>query len=75
MNRSVDGNGPDASHLGGTTRDDASPMECRICWYLYDLAEGDPLAAVPPGTGIEALPKEWCCPRCDSDRSYFLPVP
>lgn len=55
--------------IGADTR-----MECRICWYVYDPAEGDDVEQVPPGTPFTALPEHWCCPRCDAERDKFLPV-
>ena len=38
--------------------------ECRICWYVYDPALGDPVWQVEPGTPFEALPAHWSCPNC-----------
>ena len=49
-------------------------LECRICWHVYDPAEGDPVAQVPPGTPFSALPAHWTCPNCDADRSGFLVI-
>ncbi|MEA3412007.1 MAG: rubredoxin [Pseudomonadota bacterium] len=49
-------------------------LECRICWYVYDPAEGDPVEQVPPGTAFSALPAHWRCPQCDADKGMFLPV-
>ena len=64
---------PGASH--GTTRlADDSRLECRICWYLYDPAEGDPDQQVPPGTPFLQLPGHWRCPQCDAEPGSFLPV-
>ena len=53
---------------------DDSRLECRICWYLYDPAEGDPVQQIPPGTPFLELPGHWRCPQCDADPSAFLPV-
>jgi rubredoxin len=55
--------------IGADTR-----MECRICWYVYDPAEGDDVEQVPPGTPFTALPDYWCCPQCEAEREKFLPV-
>ena len=52
----------------------ATQLECRICWYVYDPAEGDPIEQVPPGTPFDALPDHWRCPQCDSAPDSFLPV-
>ena len=46
--------------------------ECRICWYVYDPAAGDPVWQVEPGTPFEALPPHWSCPNCAAEQSQFL---
>ncbi len=59
----------------GTARlEDSTSMECRICWYLYDPAVGDPVEQIEPGTPFTALPDYWRCPECDGEPSGFLPV-
>lgn len=60
----------DAS-LAARLQDD-SRLECRICWYVYDPQEGDPVAQVEPGTPFASLPEDWRCPQCDSEKSGFL---
>lgn len=57
----------DAARLAPTTR-----MECKICWHVYDPAEGCEVWQVPPGTPFSALPGEWRCPVCDGDRDQFM---
>jgi rubredoxin len=52
--------------------DDDVRLECKICWYVYDPAEGDPVWQIPPGTPFAALPEHWCCPVCDAARDQFL---
>jgi len=47
-------------------------LECRICWHVYDPAEGDPVAQIPPGTPFAELPSHWRCPNCDAAREQFL---
>ena len=54
--------------------DDDSRLECRICWYVYDPAVGDPVYQVEPGTPFRQLPDFWRCPECDSDADAFVPV-
>ncbi|MEI2624691.1 MAG: rubredoxin [Giesbergeria sp.] len=27
-------------------------LECKICWWVYDPAEGDPVWQIPPGTPV-----------------------
>ena len=57
----------DAARLPPTAR-----MECKICWHVYDPAEGCDVWQVPAGTPFAALPEEWRCPRCDGDREQFM---
>jgi rubredoxin len=54
--------------------DDDARLECRICWYVYDPAVGDPVYQVEPGTPFRALPDFWRCPECDAEPSGFIPV-
>ena len=59
----------------GTARlSESSRLECRICWYVYDPTEGDPVEQIPPGTPFTQLPDYWRCPECDADPGSFLPV-
>ena len=57
----------DASRIGAATR-----MECKICWHVYDPAEGCEQWQVPPGTPFAALPDHWRCPVCDGARDQFM---
>jgi len=52
--------------------DDDARLECRICWHIYDPAEGDPYWQIPPGTPFSRLPEHWTCPNCDSPRDGFI---
>ncbi|MDH4125301.1 MAG: rubredoxin [Gammaproteobacteria bacterium] len=52
----------------------ATRYECRICWYLYDPAAGDPLEQIPAGTEFRDLPEHWRCPQCDAGQFAFLPA-
>jgi rubredoxin len=57
----------------GLGRDDAvRRLECRICWHVYDPAEGDPVWQVPAGTPFDALPPHWSCPNCAATKDQFL---
>ena len=49
-------------------------MECKICWFVYDPAEGDVDSQVDPGTAFVDLPEGWRCPQCDGVQSNYLPV-
>jgi len=46
--------------------------ECGICWTVYDPADGDPVAQVPPGTPFDALPENWTCPNCEAPKHKFM---
>jgi rubredoxin len=54
--------------------DEDARLECRICWYVYDPAVGDPVHQVEPGTPFRELPDFWRCPECDAEPSAFLPA-
>jgi len=49
-------------------------LECRICWHVYDPAQGDPVWQVPPGTPFAQLPAHWTCPNCAAEKTGFLLV-
>jgi rubredoxin len=47
--------------------------ECKICWQVYDPAEGDPRVwQIPPGTPFADLPAHWTCPNCAATKDQFL---
>ncbi|WP_375592829.1 rubredoxin [Algihabitans albus] len=46
---------------------------CMICNHVYDPAEGDPEAGIPPGTPFEALPDDWQCPECGVSKDMYEP--
>ncbi len=46
---------------------------CEDCGYIYDPAEGDPEADIPPGTPFEDLPDDWVCPICGAPKKAFQP--
>ncbi|THF65332.1 rubredoxin [Pseudothauera rhizosphaerae] len=65
----------EGSYLGddGRLTDDAR-LECGICWWVYDPAEGDEVGGIPPGTPFARLPAHWTCPNCDAPKHKFLVV-
>ncbi len=63
-----------ASAAPGGRVDEATRLECRICWYVYDPAEGDEVEQIPSGTAFTALPAWWRCPQCDAEQDKFLPL-
>lgn len=63
----------EGSFLGDAARiAPESRLECKICWHVYDPAEGDPVNQIPPGTPFAALPEHWRCPNCDGVREQFM---
>jgi rubredoxin len=63
----------EGSYLGDNTVLDAgSRLECKICWWVYDPARGDPIWGVAPGTPFAELPPHWKCPNCDGAREQFM---
>lgn len=63
----------EGSYLGQADRLPAGArLECKICWWVYDPATGDPVWQVPPGTAFTALPAHWRCPQCDGDAEQFM---
>ena len=44
---------------------------CKVCGYIYDPADGDPVAGVSSGTPFEDLPEDWVCPACGAPKSEF----
>lgn len=65
----------EGSYLGNNSRiDDATRLECKICWWVYDPAEGDPVWQIMPGTPFSALPAHWRCPICDGDARQFMVI-
>ncbi len=53
---------------------DDTRLECRICWYVYDPADGDDADQIPSGTPFSCLPEHWRCPQCDAEKDKFLPL-
>jgi len=49
-------------------------LECKVCWYVYDPAAGDPVWRIAPGTAFTDLPPHWSCPNCATEKSGFLPL-
>ena len=63
----------EGSYLGNLAKLPAGArLECKICWWVYDPAQGDPVWQVPPGTAFAALPAHWRCPQCDGAAEQFM---
>lgn len=59
----------DRSKIGPGTK-----LECKVCWYVYDPAAGDPVWQIERGTPFHALPAHWACPNCSGDKEQFMVV-
>ena len=57
---------------GKITKD--TRLECKICWHVYDPAEGDGYWHIPAGTPFSQLPEHWTCPQCDGAKNDFLVI-
>jgi rubredoxin len=63
----------EGSYLGNLSKLPAGArLECKICWWVYDPALGDPVWQVDPGTPFSDLPSHWRCPQCDGDAEQFM---
>ena len=71
----INGQQFEGSYLGDRLRlpTDAK-LECKICWWVYDPAEGDAQWQIDPGTPFVDLPAHWRCPQCDGAAHQFMVV-
>jgi flavin reductase (DIM6/NTAB) family NADH-FMN oxidoreductase RutF/rubredoxin len=71
--------GDEMEEVSGSGKNDADLPEtmkkyrCTVCGYIYDPAEGDPPAGIPPGTAFEDIPDNWSCPICGVTKDDFIP--
>ena len=65
----------ESSFGGNSSRlDPDSVLECGVCWWVYDPAQGDETWQVPAGTAFADLPAHWRCPNCDTAQAQFMVV-
>ena len=65
----------ESSFGGNTSRiDPGSVLECGVCWWVYDPAQGDETWQIPAGTPFAELPAHWRCPNCDTAPEQFMVV-
>ncbi|QIL79448.1 rubredoxin [Diaphorobacter sp. HDW4A] len=63
----------EGSYLGERARlPQNARLECKICWWVYDPAVGDPVWQIEPGLSFAELPEYWRCPECDGDADQFM---
>ena len=46
---------------------------CGGCYFIYEPSAGIPDQQVAPGTPFAAIPANWRCPDCGTDKSTFRP--
>jgi GntR family transcriptional regulator / MocR family aminotransferase len=46
---------------------------CGGCYFIYEQAAGIPDQSIAPGTPFAAIPANWRCPDCGTDKTTFRP--
>jgi GntR family transcriptional regulator/MocR family aminotransferase len=46
---------------------------CGGCYFIYEQAAGLPDQSIPPGTAFAAIPPDWRCPDCGTEKTTFRP--
>lgn len=46
-------------------------LQCIICGWIYDEAEGAPQDGLSPGTKWDDIPDDWECSDCGVGKSDF----
>jgi GntR family transcriptional regulator/MocR family aminotransferase len=46
---------------------------CGGCYFIYEPSAGIPDQSIAPGTPFAAIPANWRCPDCGTDKSTFRP--
>jgi len=61
---------PQAAHapLNGGRR-----FICRGCYFIYEEVKGLPHQSISPGTPFSAIPANWRCPDCGTEKTTFRP--
>jgi GntR family transcriptional regulator/MocR family aminotransferase len=66
-----------ASHaarpLAGMRRSGRQLFMCGGCYFIYDQSAGLPDHSIPPDTSFAAIPANWRCPDCGTEKSTFRP--
>ena len=45
---------------------------CPACGYVYDPEQGDEEGGINPGTPFDAIPENWVCPLCGTEKEDFV---
>ena len=46
---------------------------CGGCYFIYEPTAGSPDQAIPSGTPFAAIPPNWRCPDCGTEKTTFRP--
>jgi GntR family transcriptional regulator/MocR family aminotransferase len=46
---------------------------CGGCYFIYEPSAGIPDQSIAPGTSFAAIPANWRCPDCGTEKSTFRP--
>jgi GntR family transcriptional regulator/MocR family aminotransferase len=71
---------PDAASRSNRAPEKSAAMEprrrrfmCRGCYFIYEEDLGLPQQGIGAGTPFDAIPADWRCPDCGSEKSVFRP--
>jgi GntR family transcriptional regulator/MocR family aminotransferase len=71
---------PHARGIDGAARPVAGAVQagrqlfmCGGCYFIYEPAAGLPDQSIPPGTPFAAIPSNWRCPDCGTEKTTFRP--
>jgi GntR family transcriptional regulator/MocR family aminotransferase len=62
-----------ARPLAVTRHSDRQLFMCNGCYFIYDQSAGLPDQSIPPGTAFAAIPSNWRCPDCGTEKTTFRP--
>lgn len=57
----------------GPRQDSRQQFICGGCYFIYEQAAGAADHGIPPGTAFAAIPSDWRCPDCGTEKTTFRP--
>jgi GntR family transcriptional regulator / MocR family aminotransferase len=67
------GTSPVVRPLAAALRPGRQLFMCGGCYFIYEPSAGLPDQSIPPGTPFAAIPANWRCPDCGTEKSTFRP--
>ena len=61
----------DCACAAAQTADLGPSMQCSVCQWIYDPAQGEPNQNVAPGTPWSEVPDGFLCPECSLGKEVF----